>query len=72
MFTFTLFHISAGKISGTIHREVVKEYAMYIQPGTVLVLRQVIFYMLWNIDKLKFTQSFKLEHVCGKFFFFFW
>ncbi|XP_071084201.1 uncharacterized protein [Haliotis cracherodii] len=30
-----------GKISGTVHREVVKEFAADLQPGVALVLRQI-------------------------------
>lgn len=36
-----LFFSPPGSIQGTIHRNLVKEYGEHLQPGTVLVLKQV-------------------------------
>jgi len=42
-FSLLLYRVlTTGKISGTVHRELVKEYTAYIRPGTVVVLRQVV------------------------------
>ena len=41
---FQLFFAYSGRIQGTVHRDLLKDYEAELQPGTVVVFRQVSFY----------------------------